>query len=62
MDLDEDMEMLKPVVAQMISPNEPLPQYEMSQLDIALRQVWYHARGQGRLEPPRLSWRLFGLS
>jgi conjugal transfer ATP-binding protein TraC len=49
MDLDEDMEMLKPVIAQMISPNEPLPQYELSQLDIALRQVWYHARGEGRL-------------
>ena len=48
-DLDEDMEMLKPVIAQMISPQEPLPQYEMSQLDIALRQVWYQAQGQARL-------------
>jgi type-IV secretion system protein TraC len=48
-DLDEDMEMLKPVIAQMISPQEPLPQYEMSQLDIALRQVWYQAQSQVRL-------------
>jgi len=47
-DLDQDMEMLKPVIAQMLSPNEALPQYELSQLDIAIRQVWYEAQAQGR--------------
>ena len=47
-DLDQDMEMLKPVIAQMISHHEALPQYELSQLDIAIRQVWYEAQGQGR--------------
>jgi conjugal transfer ATP-binding protein TraC len=47
-DLDQDMEMLKPVLASMISPNEPLPQYELSQLDIGIRQVWHTAQSLGR--------------
>lgn len=46
--LDEDMEMLKPLIAQMVSPTEPLPQYELSQLDIGIRQVWYEAQSEGR--------------
>ncbi len=40
-DIDEDMEMLRPVVAQMVSPNAPLDQYQLSWLDIAIRGVWY---------------------
>ena len=44
-DIDEDMEMLRPVVAQMVSPNAPLDQYQLSWLDIAIRAVWYeHGR------------------
>lgn len=48
-DIDEDMEMVRPILARMISPNEVLPQYELSQLEIAIRRVWYEARNQGRL-------------
>jgi conjugal transfer ATP-binding protein TraC len=47
-DLDQDMEMLKPLIAQMVSPSEPLPQYELAQLDIGIRQVWYEALTEGR--------------
>jgi len=44
-DIDADMEMLRPVVAQMVSPNAPLDQYQLSWLDIAIRAVWYdHGR------------------
>jgi conjugal transfer ATP-binding protein TraC len=32
-------------------PQEPLPQYEMSQLDIALRQVWYQAQASPGCPP-----------
>ena len=39
------MEMLRPVVAQMVSPNALLDQYQLSWLDIAIRAVWYdHGR------------------
>ena len=46
-DLDQDMEMLKPLIAQMVSPTEPLGQYELAQLDIGIRQVWYEALSEG---------------
>ena len=39
-DLDEDMEMLKPLIAQMISPSRPLSDYELSQIELALRGLW----------------------
>lgn len=39
-DIDEDMEMLKPLFGQMISPTEPLDDYEMAQLELAIRSVW----------------------
>lgn len=48
-DLDEDMEMVRPIIARMISPNETLPQYELSQLEIAIRRVWYQAQSEGRI-------------
>ena len=48
-DIDEDMEMLKPVFSQMISPNDLLPQYELAQLEQAIRGVWYLARADGRV-------------
>ena len=40
-DIDKDMEMLKPLVAQMISPSRPLSDYELAQVDMHLRSVYY---------------------
>ena len=39
-DIDEDMQLLKPLIAQMISPQKPLEGYELAQLDINIRQLW----------------------
>lgn len=39
-DLDEDMSLLKPMIAQMISPSEPLSDYELAQVEINIRQLW----------------------
>jgi conjugal transfer ATP-binding protein TraC len=39
-DLDEDMQMLKPLIAQMISPSRPMEDYELAQLEINIRQLW----------------------
>ncbi len=39
-DIDEDMEMLKPLVGQMISPGRQLSDYEMSQVELAIRGLW----------------------
>lgn len=39
-DIDEDMEMLKPLLAQMISPSRRLDDYELSQLEINIRELW----------------------
>ena len=39
-DIDDDMEMLKPLFAQMISPGRRLTDYELSQLEMAIRGVW----------------------
>jgi len=39
-DLDEDMEMLKPLLGQMISPSRPLQDFERAQIEKALRAVW----------------------
>lgn len=38
--LDEDMEMIKPLLSQMISPSRALSDYELSQVEINLRLVW----------------------
>lgn len=40
-DIDKDMEMLKPLIAQMISPSRPLTDYELAQVEMHLRSVWY---------------------
>lgn len=39
-DIDEDMEMLKPLLGQMISPSQPLQDFERAQIEKALRSVW----------------------
>jgi conjugal transfer ATP-binding protein TraC len=39
-DIDEDMEMLKPLLAQMISPSRKLSDYELSQLEANVRELW----------------------
>lgn len=40
-DIDKDMEMIKPVVAQMISPSRPLNDYELAQVEMHIRSVYY---------------------
>lgn len=45
-DIDEDMEMLKPLIAQMVSPGRPLSDYELAQLELAIRGIW-DERGPG---------------
>jgi conjugal transfer ATP-binding protein TraC len=40
-DIDKDMEMLKPLIAQMISPSRPLTDYELAQIEMHLRSIWY---------------------
>jgi conjugal transfer ATP-binding protein TraC len=39
-DIGEDMDMLKNLIAQMMSPSRPLTDYEMSQVEINLRELW----------------------
>lgn len=39
-DIDKDMEMLKPLIAQMISPSRPLTDYELAQVEMHLRSIW----------------------
>lgn len=39
-DIDDDMELLKPMFAQMISPSRQLSDYELSQVEINLRDLW----------------------
>lgn len=39
-DIDEDLEMLKPLLGQMISPSQPLQDFERAQIEKALRSVW----------------------
>lgn len=38
--LDEDMDILKPLVGQMIQPNAPLTDYELAQIEINIRELW----------------------
>lgn len=38
--IDADMEMLKPLIAQMISPNAKLEPYQLAQVEINIRQLW----------------------
>lgn len=42
-DLEEDIDMLKGVVARMIKPTEPMTDYEMAQLDMHIRSVFIDA-------------------
>lgn len=45
-DINEDMEMLLPLIAQMASPREPLTNYTYSALSGAIKRVWdQHGRG-----------------
>lgn len=39
-DIDADMELLKPLIAQMASPSKKLDDYELSQIEINIRQLW----------------------
>ena len=39
-DIGEDMDMLKNLIGQMMSPSRPLTDYEMSQVEINLRELW----------------------
>jgi len=48
-DIDADMEMLRPAITQMASPNAPLDQYQLSWLDMAIRAVWYEHGRQATL-------------
>lgn len=44
-DIDEDMELLQPLLAQMVSPREPLDGFQYSTLGAAIKKVW---RAKGR--------------
>lgn len=44
-DIDEDMELLQPLLAQMVSPREPLDGFRYSTLGAAIKKVW-KARGR----------------
>ena len=44
-DIDEDMELLQPLLAQMVSPREPLEGFQYSTLGAAIKKVW---RAKGR--------------
>jgi len=39
-DIDEDMELLQPLLAQMVSPREPLNAFQYSALGAAIKTVW----------------------
>jgi len=39
-ELNEEMQLLKPMIGQMISPSEPLDDYQMAQVEINIRQLW----------------------
>lgn len=39
-DINEDMEILKPLLAQMISPGRLLSDYELSHLELSIRTLW----------------------
>jgi conjugal transfer ATP-binding protein TraC len=39
-DLDEEMQLVRPMIAQMISPSRALDDYEATQLEICIRQLW----------------------
>jgi conjugal transfer ATP-binding protein TraC len=39
-DIDEEMELLQPLLAQMVSPREPLDAFRYSSLAAAIKQVW----------------------
>lgn len=39
-DLSEEMQLVRPMIAQMISPSRALDDYELTQLEICIRQLW----------------------
>ena len=43
-DIDEDMELLQPLLAQMVSPREPLNGFQYSTLGAAIKRVWNDKR------------------
>ena len=45
-DIDEDMELLQPLLAQMVSPREPLEGFQYSTLGAAIKKTW-KAKGRG---------------
>ena len=45
-DIDEDMELLQPLLAQMVSPREPLDGFRYSTLGAAIKKTW-KAKGRG---------------
>lgn len=47
--LDDDMEMLKPLIAQMISPSRPLTDYELSQIEMHIRSIYYDHGAQASI-------------
>lgn len=55
-DLDEDMQLLKPMIGQMISPSEPMDDYQLAQVEINIRQLW--AEHQQEMTLTMLSERL----
>lgn len=48
-DINEDMEMLLPLIAQMASPRAPLDNYLYSALSGAIKRVWDHKQHQARI-------------
>ncbi|MDI9335454.1 MAG: type IV secretion system protein TraC [Gammaproteobacteria bacterium] len=49
-DLEHDLELLKPLVMQMISPSRSLSDYETSQIEIHLRKVWQEKHQNATLD------------
>jgi len=43
-DIDEDMELLQPLLAQMVSPREPLNGFQYATLGAAIKRVWNEKR------------------
>jgi conjugal transfer ATP-binding protein TraC len=39
-DLADEMQLVRPMIAQMISPSRPLDDYELTQLEICIRNLW----------------------
>lgn len=48
-DIDSDMEMIKPVIAQMVAPTRQLTDYESAQLELHITSIWQDSALDGRL-------------